>query len=390
MLAWAKELADAGGTAIGYPVEYGGAGRGRALDRRVRDARVRRPLAARQVRRPVRAVRRRGAAPRHGAPPRRVPGATIASLRAARLLRDDRDRPRLQRAGARHDRDLRRRARRVRRPHARRGRAQGLHRQRGARRPHGRGVRAAHRRRRGARRPRAAGPDPRRARRRAPRASRSRTAARSSGSTASTTAASRSTTSASRARRCWTATPRCDERRHVHERDREPDEALLRDARHADPGSCEHLRRVDQRRRRSRSTSPCGTRSSRRQFGPPGGEEALLLDYRTHQRRLLPALATTYGLHFAQEQLVDQLHAVFTDADVSDRARRELETLAAGPEGRRVLARDRDGPGVPRGVRRRGLPARQPLRGAARPTRTCSRRSRATTPCCCSSPPRTC
>ena len=29
----------------------------------------------------------------------------------------------------------------------------------------------------------------------------------------------------------------------------------------------------------------------RRQFGPPGGAEALLLDYRTHQRRLLPALA---------------------------------------------------------------------------------------------------
>src|ERR687893_460365 len=39
---------------------------------------------------------------------------------------------------------------------------------------------------------------------------------------------------------------------------------------------------------------------TRRQFGPPGGEEVLLMDYRTHQRRLLPALATTYGLHFAQ------------------------------------------------------------------------------------------
>ena len=46
----------------------------------------------------------------------------------------------------------------------------------------------------------------------------------------------------------------------------------------------------------------------RRQFGPPGGAEALLLDYRTHQRRLLPALATTYGLHFAQARLVDRLH----------------------------------------------------------------------------------
>ena len=37
-------------------------------------------------------------------------------------------------------------------------------------------------------------------------------------------------------------------------------------------------------------------------------EEALLMDYRTHQRRLLPALATTYALHFAQQRLVDQLH----------------------------------------------------------------------------------
>jgi acyl-CoA oxidase len=67
----------------------------------------------------------------------------------------------------------------------------------------------------------------------------------------------------------------------------------------------------------------------RRQFGPPGGEEALLLDYRTHQRRLLPALAATYGLHFAQERLVAQLHGAFT-ADAGDRERRALETLAAG------------------------------------------------------------
>src|SRR3954447_6699878 len=36
----------------------------------------------------------------------------------------------------------------------------------------------------------------------------------------------------------------------------------------------------------------------RRQFGPPGEDEALLMDYRTHQRRLLPALAKTYALSF--------------------------------------------------------------------------------------------
>src|SRR5215210_7157487 len=73
---------------------------------------------------------------------------------------------------------------------------------------------------------------------------------------------------------------------------------------------------------------------TRRQFGPPGAnEEAVLMDYRTHQRRLLPALATTYGLHFAQARLREHVHAVFAAsaaADDDDRRRRELETLAAG------------------------------------------------------------
>src|SRR3954464_9015239 len=70
---------------------------------------------------------------------------------------------------------------------------------------------------------------------------------------------------------------------------------------------------------------------TRRQFGPPGEEEAVLMDYRTHQRRLLPALARTYGLHFAQSRLRQHLHDVFSaSAEADDRTRRELETLAAG------------------------------------------------------------
>src|SRR6478735_1142440 len=68
----------------------------------------------------------------------------------------------------------------------------------------------------------------------------------------------------------------------------------------------------------------------RRQFGVPGEQEALLMDYRTHQRRLLPALAKTYALSFAQQRLVDELHEVFTNENADDRSRRELETLAAG------------------------------------------------------------
>jgi acyl-CoA oxidase len=69
---------------------------------------------------------------------------------------------------------------------------------------------------------------------------------------------------------------------------------------------------------------------TRRQFGPPGGGEVVLMEYRTHQRRLLPRLATTYALHFAQERLVARLHEVFTaDAEDAGRERRELETHAA-------------------------------------------------------------
>jgi acyl-CoA oxidase len=69
---------------------------------------------------------------------------------------------------------------------------------------------------------------------------------------------------------------------------------------------------------------------ARRQFGPPGGDtEALLMDYRVHQRRLLPLLAKTYALHFAQETLVAELHRVFS-TDAADRDRRKLEGLAAG------------------------------------------------------------
>jgi acyl-CoA oxidase len=69
----------------------------------------------------------------------------------------------------------------------------------------------------------------------------------------------------------------------------------------------------------------------RRQFGPPGAErETLLLDYGQHQRRLLPLLARTYALHFAQERVAADLHRVFTEPDTaSERRRRALESRAA-------------------------------------------------------------
>jgi acyl-CoA oxidase len=69
----------------------------------------------------------------------------------------------------------------------------------------------------------------------------------------------------------------------------------------------------------------------RRQFAPPGGaEEVLLLDYRAHQRKLLPALAKTYALQLAQYQLVSLMHDVQSAEAVDEHAQRELEARAAG------------------------------------------------------------
>ncbi|MEU3401840.1 acyl-CoA dehydrogenase family protein [Streptomyces filamentosus] len=69
----------------------------------------------------------------------------------------------------------------------------------------------------------------------------------------------------------------------------------------------------------------------RRQFeASPGTGEQLLLDYGLHQRRLLPLLARTYALHFAQDAVRGQLHAVSSGDDDSPQARRRLESRAAG------------------------------------------------------------
>ncbi len=69
----------------------------------------------------------------------------------------------------------------------------------------------------------------------------------------------------------------------------------------------------------------------RRQFGPPDSEgEALLLDYRAHQRRLLPRLARTYAMHFAQQELIAELPRAFGDDDYPEEKQRELEARAAG------------------------------------------------------------
>ena len=73
---------------------------------------------------------------------------------------------------------------------------------------------------------------------------------------------------------------------------------------------------------------------TRRQFTRPGSEEGTeqevrLLDYLAHQRKLLPALARTYALHFAQEETVTRLHEL-SSGEGDERAQRELESRVAG------------------------------------------------------------
>jgi acyl-CoA oxidase len=68
----------------------------------------------------------------------------------------------------------------------------------------------------------------------------------------------------------------------------------------------------------------------RRQFGPNPDSEILLMDYRTHQRRLLPLIAKSYAYRFAQNQLVARMHRLQTTDEPDEHEQRELETRAAG------------------------------------------------------------
>ena len=62
----------------------------------------------------------------------------------------------------------------------------------------------------------------------------------------------------------------------------------------------------------------------RRQFGKDGGQEMLIMDYPSHQRRLIPLIAKNYAYHFALRELANK-HVKALPDDV-----RKIETLAAG------------------------------------------------------------
>lgn len=65
--------------------------------------------------------------------------------------------------------------------------------------------------------------------------------------------------------------------------------------------------------------------SKRRQFGETNKPETLLLDYRTHQKRLMPLLANAYALDFAlKDLLADYANNLHTED------KRKLEAKAAG------------------------------------------------------------
>lgn len=70
---------------------------------------------------------------------------------------------------------------------------------------------------------------------------------------------------------------------------------------------------------------------NRRQFpeaGRPGG--VLLLDYLVHQRRLLPRIARSYALGFAQNELTEMLVHIQSGGEHTESDQRELESRAAG------------------------------------------------------------
>ena len=69
----------------------------------------------------------------------------------------------------------------------------------------------------------------------------------------------------------------------------------------------------------------------RRQFNAPGDEfEVVIMDYLAHQRRLLPLVARSYALAFAQNQLLATLHDLQSIDDADPEDQRELESRAAG------------------------------------------------------------
>lgn len=69
----------------------------------------------------------------------------------------------------------------------------------------------------------------------------------------------------------------------------------------------------------------------RKQFDTPDSDdEVIIADYLVHQRKLLPLIARSYALAFAQNELTEELHQVQTADEVDADRQRQLESAAAG------------------------------------------------------------
>ncbi|EUA54849.1 putative acyl-CoA dehydrogenase domain protein [Mycobacterium xenopi 3993] len=69
----------------------------------------------------------------------------------------------------------------------------------------------------------------------------------------------------------------------------------------------------------------------RKQFSAPDDDsEVLIMDYLVHQRRLLPLIAKSYALQFAQNELVAKCHDIQTADEPDAEEQRELASRAAG------------------------------------------------------------
>ncbi|SDS92607.1 Acyl-coenzyme A oxidase [Paraoerskovia marina] len=70
--------------------------------------------------------------------------------------------------------------------------------------------------------------------------------------------------------------------------------------------------------------------NQRRQFtGASPIDEVTIMNYGTHRRRLIPAIAETYATHFAHDRLLDLFHSVFSGEEDTPETREDLETTAA-------------------------------------------------------------
>ncbi|EUA30738.1 putative acyl-CoA oxidase domain protein, partial [Mycobacterium xenopi 3993] len=103
----------------------------------------------------------------------------------------------------------------------------------------------------------------------------------------------------------------------------------------------------------------------------------LIMDYLVHQRRLLPLIAKSYALQFAQNELVAKCHDIQTADEPDAKEQRELASRAAGLKAANTWHATRPSR-RPRACGGAGYMAENRLI-ALRGDTTCSPRSKATT-----------